>query len=133
MDTTCKSHFVARRRCAERGEGRAKAITWTLVFLVVIYVSIKIVPAYVNEYQLRDKMQEEARFAVVNRFSDEQIRETVWKEVRDLDLPIKREDIKIENSQQLVKIAVNYSVPVDFMVYKTELHFTIDTANKALY
>ena len=78
-------------------------------------------------------MQEEARFAVVNRFSDEQIRETVWKEVRDLDLPIKREDIKIENSQQLVKIAVNYSVPVDFMVYKTELHFTIDTANKALY
>lgn len=117
---------------AERGEGRFKAIAWTVVLVAVIYAGVKIVPLYVNEYQLRDKMQEEARFAVVNRHSDEQIREVIWREIQDLDIPAKREAIQIENSNREVKISIEYSVPVDFLVYKTELHFSINTANKAL-
>ena len=122
----------ALRTREERGEGRFKAIAWTVVILTAIFVAIKIVPAYVNEYQLRDKMQEEARFAVVYHHSDEQIRDVVFREIQDLDLPAKREDIKIDNSSREVSITIDYHVPVDFYVYKTELHFTISTANKAL-
>lgn len=132
MNLTSRSEraYVCCR--AERGEGRAKAITWTLIFLAAIYMAIKIVPPYVSQYQLRDKMQEEARFAVVTRHTEEQIREVVWKEMQDLDIPAKREDIKIVATQQVVKIALDYTVPVDFMVYKTELHFSINTLNKSL-
>lgn len=122
----------ALRTRQERGEGRFKAIAWTVVILTTIFVAIKIVPVYVNEYQLRDKMQEEARFAVVYHHSDEQIRDVVFREIQDLELPARREDIKIDNSSRQVSITIDYSVPVDFYVYKTELHFTVTTANKAL-
>ena len=120
------------RSRAERGEGRFKAIAWTLLLILAIYIGFKVVPHYINEYQLRDKMQEEARFAVVNHHTDEQIRDIVWREMQDLNIPAKREDVKIENSVRVVKIELSYTVPVDFMVYKTELHFSISTENKSL-
>src|SRR5260370_29209568 len=86
---------AAARRRSERGEGKAKAIIVTAIILFVIYAAIKIVPAYVKEYELQDKMQEQARFAVVNRYPEEKVREIIFKEVQDLELPVKREEIKI--------------------------------------
>ena len=44
-------------------------------------------------------MQEMARFGIVNRYSDEQIRDNVFKVVQDLDIPVKREDIKVSVTQ----------------------------------
>ena len=80
---------------SQRGEGKFKAI-FTLVILVLgIYCAVKLVPPYVAEYQLADKIQEQARFAIVNRYTEEQIRENVWKVMQDLEIPAKREDIKI--------------------------------------
>lgn len=109
---------------AQRGEGRAKAIVYTLIFVMAIYVAWKVVPAYVNEYQLKDKINEQARFAVVNRYSEDQIRDILYKTIEDLDIPAKREDIKVEHTNHGLLISVNYSVPVDLKFYKTELNFS---------
>jgi Zn/Cd-binding protein ZinT len=99
----------------------------------VIFAAWKMVPPYVTEYQLEDKMQEQARFAVVNRYTDEQIRENIYKVVQDLDIAnIKREDIKVTATQAAVKITMEYTVPVDLLVYKTELHFSPSSENKSL-
>ena len=117
----------------QRGGGNFKAILFTAIFLIVIYVCFKIVPPYVNEYQLSDKMQEQARFAVVNRYSEDQIRDNVFKVVQDLDIEgVKRDDIKVVATQSVVRISMNYSVPVDFLVYSTELHFSPSSENKSL-
>ncbi len=85
--TSAHRHF-------ERGEGKLKAVMYTTILLLAIYSAVKIVPAYVSEYQLADKMQEQARFAVVNRYTEEQIRDKIFKVVQDLEIPAKREDIK---------------------------------------
>jgi len=77
-------------------------------------------------------MQEQARFAVVNRYSEEQIRETIFKEAQDLDIPLKKEEIKVLASASLVRISVDYTVPIDLLVYKMELHFTPSSQNKSL-
>ncbi|HXN54202.1 MAG TPA: hypothetical protein VN943_19895 [Candidatus Acidoferrum sp.] len=77
-------------------------------------------------------MQEQARFAVVNRYSEEQIRETIFKEAQDLDIPLKKEEIKVLASTSLVRISVDYTVPIDLLVYKMELHFTPSSQNKSL-
>jgi Domain of unknown function (DUF4845) len=122
-----------KRHAAQRGGGSLKAILYTAILLIVLYVCFKIVPPYVNEYQLSDKMQEQARFAVVNRYSDEQVRDNIFKVVQDLDIPtIKREDIKVVATQSVVRISVNYTVPVDFMVYSTELHFSPSSENRSI-
>jgi hypothetical protein len=109
---------------AQRGEGRLKAIIYTLILAAAVYVAIKVVPIYVAEYQLRDKIAEQARFAVVNKYTDEQIKDVLFKTIQDLDIPAKRDDIKVIPNGRGMIISVNYSVPLDLAVYKTELDFS---------
>ena len=120
-------------RSHQRGAGKIKAILVTAVLAFAVYAAVKIVPPYAAEYQLADKMQEQARFAVVNRYTDEQIRDNVFKVVQDLEIPVKREAIKVEASQQIVKISVDYTVPIDLLVYHLDVHFTPSSENRALY
>lgn len=119
-------------RRGERGEGRGKAIVFTAIFALAIFAAVKMVPAYVSEYQLSDKMQEQARFAIVNHYTDEQIRENIYKVAQDLQVPAKLEDIKVVNTQSSVTISMDYRVPVDLLIYKTELHFTPSSEDKAI-
>ena len=116
----------------QQGGGTIKAILWTALLIYGAFVAYKILPAYVAEYQLADKMQEQARFAVVNRYPEEQIRDSIFKVVKDLEIPVKREDIKIEATQDVVRIACDYTVPVDLLVYQLNLHFTPSSENKNL-
>ena len=128
---TIDSRQRSRAR-GQRGEGKFKAIAYTLIVVFGFYVAFKLIPPYFAEYQLADKMQEQARFAVVNHYSEEQIRETVFKEAQELEIPLKKEEIKVLSSTSVVKISVDYTVPVDLMVYKMELHFTPSSENKSL-
>jgi hypothetical protein len=122
---------VAKLR-RERGAGTIKAILWTILLIYGAFVAYKILPAYVAEYQLQDKMQEQAKFAVVNRYPEEQIRDSIFKVIKDLDIPVKREEIKITATQDVVRIGVDYTVPVDLLVYQMSLHFTPTSENKSL-
>jgi hypothetical protein len=123
---------MKRSRRSQRGAGKLKAVVFTVILLLAIYVAFKLVPPYVSEYQLQDKMQELARFGIVNRYSDEQVRENVFKVVQDLDLPVKREDIKVTVTQATVRISLDYTVPVDLLFYSTELHFSPSSENKSI-
>jgi hypothetical protein len=122
-----------RDRRMERGEGKLKTVVFIAMALLGIFLAFKLVPPYVAEYQLQDKMQEMARFGIVNHYTDEQIRDNVFKVVQDLDIPAKREDIKVAVTQSLVKLSLEYSVPVDLLFYSTELHFTPSSENKSLF
>lgn len=108
----------------QRGAGRLKAIVYTAILIAAVYAAFKTVPAFVAEYQLKDKMSEQARFAIVNRYSEEQIRDNIFRTIQDLDIPAKREDVKVQNTNHGLEISVKYTVPVDLMVYKTELNFS---------
>jgi hypothetical protein len=120
-------------RSHQRGAGKIKAILVTAVLAFAVYAAVKIVPPYAAEYQLADKIQEQARFAVVNHYTDEQIRENVYKVVQDLEIPAKKEDIKVEASNRIVKIAMDYTVPVDLLSYHLDLHFTPSSENRSLF
>jgi predicted AlkP superfamily phosphohydrolase/phosphomutase len=117
---------------AQRGAGTIKAIVWTAILVYGAFVAYKILPAYVAEYQLADKMQEQARFSIVNRYSEEQVRDNVYKVVKDLEIPVKREEIKVVSNNDVVKISMDYTIPVDLLVYQLNLHFTPSSENKAL-
>jgi hypothetical protein len=78
----------------------------------------------VAEYELKDKMEEQARFAIVNRYSEDQIRDNIFRVIQDLDIPAKREDIKVANTNHGIAISVDYTVPVDLLVYKTDMNFS---------
>ncbi|HTZ34062.1 MAG TPA: hypothetical protein VMH31_16495 [Methylomirabilota bacterium] len=109
---------------AQRGGGKLKALVYTAILIAGVYAAFKTVPAYVAEYELKDKMSEQARFAVVNRYTEEQIRDNIYRTIQDLDIPAKREDVKVVTTNHGLEISVNYTVPLDLMVYKTELNFS---------
>jgi hypothetical protein len=130
---TPERNSITRRYGSQRGEGKLKAIVFTVILVLGIFLAFKLVPPYVAEYQLQDKMQEMARFGIVNHYSDEQIRDNIFKVVQDLDIQgIKREDIKVAVTQSLVKVSLEYTVPVDLLFYSTELHFSPSSENKSL-
>jgi hypothetical protein len=124
-------HARAPRR-SQRGAVKLKTILVLVIVIFVIFSAFKIVPAYVKDYQLSDKMQEQARFAVVNRYTEEQIRDNVFKVVEELEVPAKRESINVSASNSVVRISMEYTVPVDLFIYRTELHFSPSSENKAL-
>jgi hypothetical protein len=127
------SRSLPKSGLSQRGEGRLKTILFVAVVVILVFLAFKLVPPYVSEYQLTDKMQEQARFGVVNRYTDEQVRDAIFKVVQDLDIPAKREDIKVTATQSMVKVSLEYSVPVDLLVYSTELHFSPSSENKSLF
>ena len=125
-------HGIRSSRRFQRGEGKLKALVWTVILVYGAYAGYKIVPAYVAEYQLSDQMQEQARFAVVNHYPEEQVRDNIYKVVQELDIPVKREQIKVLSSLSIVRISMEYTVPVDLLVYHVDLHFTPSSENKSL-
>jgi len=61
---------------------------------------------------------------VVNHYSDDQIKDSIFRTIQDLDIPAKRDDVKVANTNHGIQISVTYTVPVDFVVYQTDLNFS---------
>ena len=121
-----------RARQGERGEGKLKAIIVSVILLLGVLAGVKVVPPYVAEYQLNDKIQEIARFGVVEHNTEEQIRDKVMKTIDDLEIPATRDNIKITAGSSRVTIQVDYTVPVDILFYHVELHFTPSSETRSL-
>lgn len=109
---------------SERGEGRLKALLMLLFFVAVGYLGVKLVPPYVNNYQLQDKMVEEARFAGVNRKDPEAVKDDIFKEMKSLNIPAGRDEIQIVSTPPFsIHIALDYTVTVDVPGYQFHLQF----------
>jgi cell division protein FtsL len=121
-----------RRQRAQRGAGKLKAIIVTAILFVGVVAAWKVVPPYSAEYQLNDKIQEIARFSVVNNESEQQVRDKVLKTIQDLDIPATGENIKVIANKSRVSILIDYTVPVDILMYHLDLHFTPSSENKSI-
>lgn len=93
-------------------------------------MAIKLVPLYVAEYELKDKMNEQARFAIVNRYTDDQIKDNIFHTIQDLDIPASRDDVKVRNTGSGLEISVSYTIPVNLLVYRTDINFTPSTEGR---
>ena len=118
---------------SQLGNAKLKAILFTAILAFGVYAAYKLIPLYLANYQLSDKMVEEARYGIANRNTEEQVRDTIYREVQDLEIPAKREDIKVMVSIQTVRISLDYTVPVDLLFYHTNLHFSPSSEGKALW
>lgn len=117
---------------SERGAAHFKAIFWTLILASAIYVAFKVVPLLISEYEFQDGLQTIARFATVNRQTNDKIREAVLKEAQQDDVPVQADDIKVEGNAGNVRINVDYSVTADLSVYQWTLNFHPKVSNDAL-
>jgi len=123
---------VGPNRNHERGGGKVNFLLTLLVVGALIFAAIKIVPAYVNNYQLQDSMETEARFAGANRKAEADIRQDVWKKVQELGIPAKQDDLRVSLVEGAVQISLSYSIPVDLQVYRFNLEFHPHADNRTI-
>jgi Flp pilus assembly protein TadG len=124
---------MARNR--ERGGSSVKTLFVLLILGGLVFAGVKVVPAYVNNYQLQDSMNTAARFAMANRQSPDDLRNEIYKKTQDLGINVKKEDIKVtmgDVASGLVQVSLSYSVPVNLQVYEFELQFTPHADNRSI-
>jgi hypothetical protein len=119
-------------RNGEQGSSHLKAILWILALVAFIYVTVKITPPLINDFEFQDGVQTIARFATATRQAPEQIRAAILKEAEKDDVPIDAKDIKVQAVNGNVKIKVDYSVTVDLTVYQWTLNFHPNVSNDSL-
>jgi predicted membrane protein len=103
-----------------------------MILVAFIYAAAMVLPILINEYQFQDTIQDIARFASVNRKTNEQIQKAVLDEAQKADLPVQAEDIKVQNNGGNVHINVDYSVTVDLKLYQWTLNFHPAASNSSL-
>jgi hypothetical protein len=109
----------------ERGGAKLNFLL-TIAFLgVMVFIAFKLVPVYFANYQFQDSIESESRFALTGypKKSIDDIRDDVWKKAQDLGIPTKRDDITVVVSNGSVDLGVDYSVPIDLVVYQFTLQF----------
>jgi hypothetical protein len=119
-------------RNRERGGAKIKGLLALLISGSMVYCGWMIVPPYLNNYQLEDKMKSEARYAVSQKWTDDQIRDEIYLEMKKLGIPSTRDDIHIENVDGTIHISLDYNVPVDLPGYHLNLHFHPQGDNRSI-
>jgi len=100
-------------RARERGEGRLGCVITLAVLAAILFAAWNIVPVYVANGNLKDKMNEAAR-TPRGMATDEQLIDLVMKTVREeaLDPYVKRAQFKISTIETSRRITVDYERPV---------------------
>ncbi len=99
-------------RYGERGEGRAGFLLTLGLFLLGIFLAIKIVPARIDGFQFQEVLREEARNVAVHR-NDQQVAERIMDKAKAMNIPLKRSNLNISRSEAEVVITATYQKPID--------------------
>jgi hypothetical protein len=93
-----------------------KALLGVLLLVGAGYLAFAFIPPYFTNYQLRDDINTIAKFAGVNtRNTEEDIRNDVMRKVREYQLPIVPEQVRVSRDERSVTISVDYTVVVDLV------------------
>jgi hypothetical protein len=107
----------------EEGKGRLKALFALCVLAATIYLGFKIIPIYINNYDLSQHIEQVAVDAIVHRASADNVTKDVVSYASDLGLPVTADNVKVRVGST-VTIDLDYTVPIDLKFYTLMLHFT---------
>ncbi len=117
----------------ERGLGHFMAILWLLILAALIYLAAKLLPPYIDNYQLQDDLTTIARYSsyAPNKTEDD-IRNEVIGKGREHDVLLKPENVTVEKTGTTVNIDVHYMVHVDLPAHPVDLSFNPSAGNKII-
>ena len=95
------------------------------VLVAAVYVGYHLFTPYFNNYQFQDAVETEARMNTYSsvRKSDEEIRDGLLKKAEELDVPVTRDQIRIDRRGREYIITADYTVHVELPVYPVDLNF----------
>ena len=118
---------------SQRGGSRVKLLVFLLVAGACAWAGFKVVPPYMDNYELEDWMRTQEPYWMVNRTTDEVLAENILKEIESRNIPATKDNIKIlANNPRDVRVSVDYTVHIDLSVYQFDLHFNPVVDNRSL-
>lgn len=109
------------RNRRERGEGQMGCLVGLVFLLLAGLVAFKMIPVKVKAAELRDVVSDETRSA--GQHNDARIRKAILQKAEDLELPVSSEDVDISRRAGMIRVRVQYVVPVEFPGYTYEWEF----------
>jgi hypothetical protein len=103
----------------------------------LVYVGAEVIPPYFANYQFQDSLDTEARLGTYSTRGDDVIRDAVFKRAQDLEIPITKDQIKVQRTgpqgNGSVFIETEYTVHVDLPGYPMDLDFQPQKKNKTAF
>jgi len=117
--------------------GSIRMFVGILVIVGGIFVSVKLIPPYFNNYQFNDWLKDEATHDTYSVKPEGDIRMAVLKKAQEFDIPLTENDIKVSRYgaqfNGTVIIQAPYVVHVDLTGYPVDLHFDASTLNHGVF
>ena len=117
-------------RRSERGFLSFTAILGLLFVVVMIFLAFKLLPHYINNYQLQDEIENLARTATYSVATESEIRKAIQSRANELGLRLEDRQITVRKGRGTVDIAVHYEVPVDLLARQVVLTFDPGAGNR---
>ena len=118
---------MRRRNRFETGEGQMGCLFGIIVLILVGFVAFKVVPVKVKAAEVRGVVVDEAKSAGTH--NDERIKKAILAKAADDDLPITEDSIDIARTGNLIRIKVDYVVPIVFPGYTYQWHIHHEAEN----
>lgn len=109
-------------RRSERGEGNLGCILWLLALGLAILIAWKAVPVKLQSTELYDYMDELAKFSAGTVPPDE-LRKRILDRAAQLQIPLQKENIRVERNGDRIYMEVDYTIPVEFPGYTYQWNF----------
>jgi hypothetical protein len=111
---------MRRRNTREAGEGQGGCLVGIVLLLIVGFIAFKLVPVKAKASEVRAVVADECKSAGTH--NDERIRKAILQEANTQGLPITDDSIQINRTPNLMRITVDYTVPVVFPGYTYQMH-----------
>jgi len=109
-----------------------KAIIGVAVVVGGTYCGYLLIPPYFNNYQLQDYIEAEARLNTYTTKPEQEIKEGIIKQARNLDIPLPAENIIVVRGTGELQISCSYTVHVDLPGYPLDLKFAPASKSRLL-
>ena len=109
-----------RRGWSEAGEGRLAFFFWLVLFAVIVAAAFQGIPARISVDRYQDFLLETAERKY--NVGKVRIKKGVLARAQELKLPVTEDDIEVSVTSKRIRIYVEYTVPINFLVYTYEWH-----------
>ena len=107
------------------------------VIVAVIFLGIQIVPAYYENYEFQDAINQQALQSTYTPLSADDIRDNVFKAAAQIGVPITKEQIKVARvggeAHGSVTIDAPYTVPLNIPGYPYNMQFDPTSSNHSTF
>lgn len=100
-----------------------RAIIGVALVVVGTYYGYLLIPHYFNNYQLQDYIEAEARLNTYTTKPEQEIKDGVLKQARNLEIQLQPERIIVQRGAGELQISCSYTVHVDLPGYPLDLKF----------